>query len=285
MFRVVLAELRKLRRPTLVLGTLGAALFFSALITSFLFLLIDDPNGNGDRGRTIGREVLTLASGSVRGFSSVGGLLGIIALCVFAAQTAQEYTYGTLRNLLVRQSGRLRILGGKLIANTIFATLMVLFSAVVSIGISVALAPGAKVSTDLWFTSDGWSSIIHTVINVFIAVFGFGVFGMALGLLLRSPISSISVGVLWILIIENLLGAVKKSALQWLPGSQLNTIAEGGTETISYLHAMQVGGACGAFFSPRCCKLGHRKLTKLNTRFALTCSLSLVHLFPHGGCT
>jgi len=182
MFRVVFAELRKLRRPTLVLGTLGAALFFSALITSFLFLLIDDPSGNGDRGRQIGREVLVLPSGSVTGFSSVGGLLGLIALCVFAAQTAQEYTYGTLRNLLVRQSGRLRILGGKLIANTIFAMVMVLFSAVVSIGISVALAPGAKVATDLWFTSDGWSSIIHTVINVFIAVFGFGVFGMALGI-------------------------------------------------------------------------------------------------------
>jgi hypothetical protein len=66
---------------------------------------------------------------------------------------------------------------------------------------------------------------------------------MALGLLLRSPISSISVGVLWFLIIENLLGAVKESTLNWLPGSQLNTIASGGTETISYTHAMQVGGA------------------------------------------
>ena len=243
MFRVVFAELRKLRRPTLVLGTLGAALFFSALITSFLFLLIDDPSGNGDRGRRIGREVLALSSGSVTGFASVGGLLGLIALCVFAAQTAQEYTYGTLRNLLVRQSGRLRILGGKLIANSIFAIIMVLFSSVISIGISVALAPGANVPTDLWFTSDGWSSITNTVINVFIAVFGFGVIGMALGILFRSPISSISVGVLWILIIENLLGAVKESALRWLPGSQLNTIAEGGTELISYTHAMQVGGA------------------------------------------
>ena len=243
MFRVVLAELRKLRRPTLVLGTLGAALFFSALITSFLFLLIDDPNGNGDRGRQIGREVLSLASGSVTGFASVGGLLGIIALCVFAAQTAQEYTYGTLRNLLVRQSGRLRILGGKLIANIVFAKIMVLFSAAVSIGLSVALAPGARVPTDLWFTSDGWSAIIHTTINVTISVIASGIFGMALGLLLRSPISSISVGVLWFLIIENLLGAVKESTLQWLPGSQLNTIASGGTETISYSHAMQVGGA------------------------------------------
>jgi len=243
MFRVVLAELRKLRRPTLVLGTLGAALFFSALITSFLFLLIDDPGGNGDRGRRVGREVLTLASGSVTGFASVGGLLGLIALCVFAAQTAQEYTFGTLRNLLVRQSGRLRILGGKLGANIIFAMVMVLFSAAISIGLSFALAPRAKVTTELWFTNSGWSAIIHTVINVFIAVIGFGVFGMALGLLLRSPISSIAVGVLWMLIIENLLGAVKASTLDWLPGSQLNTIAAGGTQTISYSHAMQVGGA------------------------------------------
>jgi hypothetical protein len=120
---------------------------------------------------------------------------------------------------------------------------MVLFSAAVSIGLSVALAPGAKVPTDLWFTSDGWSSIIHTTINVVLAVIGFGIFGMALGIVLRSPISAISVGVLWMLIIENLLGAVKESALQWLPGSQLNTIAAGGTETISYSHAMQVGGA------------------------------------------
>ena len=243
MWNVAFAELRKLRRPTLFFGTMGAVVFFSALFSSLLFLLIDSPQGNSDRGRTIGREVLGLATGGVQGFSNVGGFLGIIALCVFAAQTAQEYTYGTLRNLLVRQSGRLRILGGKLIANTIFAIFMVLFSAIISIGLSVALAPGAKVPTDLWFTSDGWSSIIHTVINVFIAVVGFGVIGMALGILLRSPISSISVGVLWILIIENLLGAVKESALRWLPGSQLNTIAEGGSETISYTHAMQVGGA------------------------------------------
>ena len=120
---------------------------------------------------------------------------------------------------------------------------MVLFSAVASISISVGLAPGAKVPTDLWFTSDGWSAIIHTTINVTISVLASGIFGMALGLLLRSPISSISVGVLWFLIIENLLGAVKESTLRWLPGSQLNTIAEGGTETISYTHAMQVGGA------------------------------------------
>jgi ABC-type transport system involved in multi-copper enzyme maturation permease subunit len=135
MIRVIFAEWRKLRRPTLFFGTLGAALFFTGLTTTFLYLMIDSEQGNSDRGRRVGREVLNLAGGSVYGFASVGGLLGIIALCVFAAQTSQEYTYGTLRNLLVRQPGRLRILMGKLIAMKFFALILVVITAIVSVSL------------------------------------------------------------------------------------------------------------------------------------------------------
>jgi ABC-2 type transport system permease protein len=113
MIQVFFAEWRKLRRPTLFFGTFAAALFFNGLITAFIYLMIDSPEGNGDRGRTITREALSLSDGSITGFASIGGLLGIIALCVFAAQSAQEYTYGTLRNLLVRQPRRLTLLIGK----------------------------------------------------------------------------------------------------------------------------------------------------------------------------
>ena len=133
MFNVVRAELRKLRRPTLFFGTMGAVVFFSGLFSALLYLLIDSPQGNADRGRVISREVLALSSGGVQGFANVGGFLGIIALCVFAAQTAQEYTYGTLRNLLVRQPSRMKILAGKLISMIIFALAMITISAIVSI--------------------------------------------------------------------------------------------------------------------------------------------------------
>ena len=209
--------------------------------------MIDSPQGNGDRGRTIGREALGLASGSVNGFSSVGNFLGIIALCVFAAQTAQEYTYGTLRNLLVRQPGRLKILFGKLISMMLFALVMITIAAIVSIAISYFLAPGAKVNTELWFTSDGYHAIFTTFVNVTISVVAFGIIGMILGLLLRSPISAISLGVLWLLIVENLLIAVKSSLQNWLPGAQLTAIASGGapsrgTTGIEYSHALLVGG-------------------------------------------
>ena len=242
MFNVVKAEMRKLRRPTLFFGTMGAALFFTGLITSFIYLMIDSPRGNGDRGRTIGREVLQLASGSVNGFASVGGFLGIIALCVFAAQTAQEYTYGTLRNLLVRQPGRMKILIGKLISMVIFALIMISIAAIVSVAISYILAPGAKVNTDLWLTSAGYQAIFTTFVNVTVSVTAFGIVGMVLGLLLRSPISAISLGVLWLLIVENLLIAIKSSLQSWLPGAQLDAIASGGTLDLTYKHALTVGG-------------------------------------------
>ncbi|CAB5002385.1 MAG: ABC transporter permease [Actinobacteria bacterium] len=247
MWHVAFAELRKLRRPSLFIGTMGAVVFFSALFSSLLFLLIDSPDGNSDRGRTVSREILGLATGGVQGFTSVGGFLGIIALCVFAAQTAQEYTYGTLRNLLVRQPGRLRILAGKFIAMKLFALVMIILSAVISISASVILAPRAKVSTDLWFGADGRHALFTSFINIVISVIGFGTIGMVLGLLLRSPISAISFGVLWLLIIENLLIAVKNSLQDWMPGAQLSAIASGGvprgmTTGIEYSHALLVGG-------------------------------------------
>jgi hypothetical protein len=124
----------------------------------------------------------------------------------------------------------------------LFAIVMVLISGVLAVVISYVLAPGADIATDAWFTSDGRVEILQAVINVSISVIGFGIFGMIMGLLLRSPISSIAIGVLWILIIENLLGAVRSSTLEWLPGSQLQVIAVGGTSQVSYMHGLTLAG-------------------------------------------
>ena len=124
----------------------------------------------------------------------------------------------------------------------IFALLMIIVAAIIGITTSVLLAPGAKVNTDLWFTSDGIEAIFTSFVNVSISVVGFGIIGMVLGLLLRSPISAISFGVLWLLIIENLLIDVRGSLQNWLPGAQLNAIASGGTLDLAYKNALTVGG-------------------------------------------
>ena len=75
---------------------------------------------------------------------------------------------------------------------------------------------------------------------------------MVLGLLLRSPIYAISIGVLWLLIIENLIGEVKPVTLEWMPGNQLSTIAQGGSQNLDYSHALLLGSGyviLGAFIA------------------------------------
>ena len=239
MFRVFSAEWVKLRRPTLLFGTLLAVGGLVAMVTSVIFLLIDDPGGNGDRGQVITREMLALPSGFSLTFSQSAGLLGLAALCVFAAQTAQEYTYGTLRNLLVRQPSRMKILAGKFLAMSLFAFLIVVFSAVIGMGLSYALSSRAKVITDGWFTSDAIGDTINSFLNVSFATIGYGIVGMVLGLLLRSPISAISIGVIWILIVESILVAVRRSLADYMPGTQLSNIGQGGSVDLSYQYSMQ----------------------------------------------
>ena len=236
--RVFRAEWRKLRRPTLFIGTMLASAGLTGLVTSLLFLLIDSPQGNSDRGNMISREILQLPSGLTIGFSNAAGLLGIFALCVFAAQTAQEYTYGTLRNLLVRQPRRLQLLLGKYLSMASFAIVMVILAAVVSMSLAFGLSGKAKVATDAWITSDALQELAKTFGNVLLSVIAFGTIGMILGLLLRSPISAISLGVIWLLIVENILVAVKSSLGTWMPGILISTIAVGGTDDISYTHSI-----------------------------------------------
>jgi ABC-type transport system involved in multi-copper enzyme maturation permease subunit len=169
-------------------------------------------------------------------------LLGVIALCVFAAQTAIEYTNGTLRNLLVREPRRLLLLAGKYIAMISFALITVFFSAVVSIAISVSLAGTKGVSTDLWFTSSAISLFGSTFGNVFLSVISYGTVGMTLGLLLRSPITSISIAVAWTLVIENILSATVNGISKWLPGQLMSAIPVQFGVDFSYSRAL-VGSA------------------------------------------
>ena len=68
MIRVVIAELRKLRRPSLLLGTIATVGGLSALFTSIIFLMIDSENGNAERGESISAAELSNTMGLIYGF-------------------------------------------------------------------------------------------------------------------------------------------------------------------------------------------------------------------------
>ena len=247
MIRVILAESRKLRRPTLVLSTLATVTFLTGLFTSLVFLRAGSGH-NSKRGESITPHELSQVTGLVYGFKLVAFFLGIVALCIFASQTAQEYTYGTIRNLLVRQPSRMKILAGKLISMKIFALILVVFAGAISIAISFLLAGRAKVDTSAW--SHGGHLLLQTSFNILLATILYGMVGMILGLLLRSPISAISVGVIWMLILETILSASLPESTKWLPGQNISNISEGGVVGLSYMHSILISftyiGVAGA---------------------------------------
>jgi len=119
-----------------------------------------------------------------------------------------------------------------------FAIVMVILAAVISMSLAFGLSGKAKVETDAWVTADALQELAKTFGNVLLSVIAFGTVGMILGLLLRSPISAISLGVIWLLIVENILIAVKGSLGKWMPGNLMSTIAVGGTDDVSYSHSI-----------------------------------------------
>ena len=240
MINVFFAEWRKLRRPALFVGTMVAVVGVSALVTSLLFLMIDSAQNNSHQEQMANRATLELPIGVSVGFAASAGLLGLVALCIFASQTAQEYTYGTLRNLLVRQPRRLTLLLGKFFAMNLFALISVVLSAIVSISLAFALSGKAKVTTTAWYTSEARTALFHTFVSVFISVIASGTIGMILGLLLRSPISSIAIGVGWLLVVESIIAATVDRSGRWLPGQLINSVAAGGDFNASYSHALLV---------------------------------------------
>ena len=175
---IFLAEWRKLRRPSLFFSTIICAAGVSAFVTLMISHIAKDKSID-----------------SLTGFTASSSLLGLIAFCFFAAQTAQEYSFGTLRNLLVREPNRIKLLFGKYIAMKIFISIIIL----ISLSIAYLLAPVKDISI---------LDAAKSYLNVLISSLGYGIIGMALGVIFRSQVIAISIGVGWLLVVESIIASV-----------------------------------------------------------------------------
>lgn len=245
---VVKAELRKMRRPGLVIVLGGILTILSAGITTIVFLKGKD-----------NAETLSKFDGAFFTFSTMGLFLSLIALSVFASQSANEYSYGTLRNLLVRQPSRLKLLAGKFIAMVLFTSILITFVASFNILLSFAESGLANVNTHLWFSTKALYSFASTYGNMLFATIGYGIFGMSLGLLLKSPMSAISISLLWFMVLENILGTTLPELALWLPGNALAAVSSGGAKTYSFergllmsaIYILLFGGVATLLFKRR----------------------------------
>jgi ABC-type transport system involved in multi-copper enzyme maturation permease subunit len=226
------SELLKLRRRGLLLGGGGLLLGFTALFTVLGIENAQKGAGTG-RGFRISVAELSKPDGLVHGITRAGTLLGIVMLGIFAAAFGTEYTTGALRNLLVREPRRVRLLAGKYLALLLFGLAIILLACVVSIVLALALAPSKGIDTSAWTSSTGLADTWRAIWHLVIAALGYGTVGAALAIIFRSSVAALAIGVAWLLPAEAILSALWSNGQYWLPGQLLTNLVGGGSSSVS----------------------------------------------------
>jgi ABC-2 type transport system permease protein len=248
------SEWIKLRRRGMY-AALGAVVALSGLI---MLMGITHAGGEG-RHSFISLADLASANGFAFMVRHTGGLLSVIALGVYASVFASEFSQGTMRNLLLRQPRRLRLLAGKYLAMLTATAGALLAALAVCIPVGILAAGSKNVPTARWWTSTGLSNLAHTEINLFLACVGYGTIGVLLGMVMRSPVAAIGTGLAYLLPIEGIISAVINGATRWLPGQLLDALASGGNDNVTYhaaamtlaVYAIIAAAVTGVMFTRR----------------------------------
>lgn len=230
------SEWTKLARRSLFLFTYLSLAALAGLFTVLTFARAGHQTGGHEHFVSLAR--LAQPDGLAQGLQRAVLLLGVVALSVVAAQMASEYSLGTLRNVLVRQPRRSLLLGGKLLALVTFALGAMAAAALYASIAAVVMAHVRGVSTAAWTSSAGWHQSGQALGNAALAIAAYACFGLALGVIIRSPVASVMVGIVYLLPVENILAAVVSSMQRWLPGQLLDAVARGGTSTVSFSSAV-----------------------------------------------
>ena len=232
------SEWIKLRRHSLLYGSYVAVVAVTCLVTVLTFSTAGHNAATGPAGESTPLYQLAQSGGSVNGLEGSLTILGVIAFAIAASQMAMEYGQGTLRNLLVRQPRRIVFLVGKFLAVSTFMIGAVALATVGSIVVAFAMAHTRGVSTDQWTMLSGLQSMGTGFIDVALATVGYALLGMALGIVMRSSVAAVAIGIAYLLPVEQILASTVTSTAGYLPGQLLSAVAQGGTSTIGYAHSL-----------------------------------------------
>ena len=242
------SELVKLLRLTTVLGYAAAAAGFTIMLTVVSILNAENPSGHGPGNRDgVGLEQLAEPGGYLAGFETASSFLGIVALALFASSVAAEFSTGTIRALLTIDSRRRSLLAGKIVGLAAVLAAVVTFAAVVGAVVAFVMAGPQGVDSTAWATGEGASEGLGIWFNSVIATTVWGLFGALIAMVSRSAAISIAAGVAYFLIGEQLiLHSLWPSTADWLPAGVLDTLAAGGSDTLSYTTAIAFAGLYAA---------------------------------------
>ena len=219
MIRAFRSELLKFRRWSVLAGS-GVMLVATAFIAYLTFHQITS-------GAT-GRELTPLihAFSTPQGLITVVGqarsLIIVIALIMVTSNVAAEWSQGTLRNLLVREPGRLRLLAGKVLALVLFVVISLVLTLTISAALILAAAHAQGISTAAWTSSEGIRVFLSFFSNEVLCLVGISLLGMLIAVLTRSLGAAVGVALAYVLVPEGIIAMAWQDGSKWFPVRVLN---------------------------------------------------------------
>ena len=209
-FRAELFKLRK-RPATWLLGGV-----WLAMLVTFPYLLpylSKDAATPGAMGGPLTDTLPSnLVSNAVGGFALFGGALAMILGALVAGS---EYGWGSLKTVLTQRPGRLAIFGGTLAALAVILLTVVVASFLVAAGASAGIASMESLPIE-W---PGIADIVQGIAAGWVILGMWCLFGVLLGTLTRGTALAIGLGLVWALVVENLIRA-SASAISLLDAMQ-----------------------------------------------------------------
>ncbi len=242
MIRVVRSELVRLKTPAFLLGGAGLMTLLGLLATAVLFFTTGGGGSGPPGAQGISTAMLEASDGMFAGLQNFVSMVGIVALVIWAMSVTTDYSSGLIRLLVQAEPSRLRLLGGKVVALTLFTCASTLVVTLVVLAVAPPLAAATDVSTSTWDIGLT-GTVLAGYVQFTLSVLLWGVVGLLVGILTRSTGIAVGIGIGYLLVFEMVAGMLLESSAKWLPGSVFTAIATGGSSDMSFTAAAALGAA------------------------------------------
>jgi ABC-2 type transport system permease protein len=208
--RALRSELIKLGRWSVLAGV--PAMVVVAVGMSYFGLT----HVSDSRFREMARAIRT-AQGLITLVSFPQRFLDTVVVAMVTANVAAEWSQGTLRNLLVREPGRVRLLAGKMLALLLFVAASGTLALFLAAGVVLVTAGSQGMSVAPWISSRGMGAFAGFWGSELLGLTGVSLLGMLVAVVVRSVGTAVGVSVAYVLIVEDLVARGWPDGAAWFP--------------------------------------------------------------------
>jgi ABC-2 type transport system permease protein len=171
--------------------------------------------------------------------SSSTAYIVVFTLGVLGVTT--EFRYQTITATLLITPSRWAVITAKMITYAVLGVLYALVGVVTQLIVAVPWLSAKDIDVDY-----GNSDVVHAIVGVFAVVALFGIVGLGVGALLRNQIVAVVVGIIFLLVLQNILLVIPgvKHVWPYTPNGASQAILHttGSTEITDGIHLLSAAG-------------------------------------------